>query len=94
MSVEHSFLLLPFLPPFKWLSMQINCFSDNSLWAQILLLLFTNVFVKAQAILAIMPIFYMHLPSIGGCNNLTLKVHPWLHPLPRNQIPNSLFITL
>lgn len=58
MSVEHSFLLLPFLPAFKWLSMQTNCFSDNSQWAQILLLLFTNVFMKAQAILAITAIFY------------------------------------
>jgi len=57
-SVQHSFLLLPFLSPFKWLSILTNCFSDNSQWAQILLLLFTNVFMKAQAILAIMAIFY------------------------------------
>lgn len=47
MSAEHSLLLLLFLPLFKWLWMQTNCFSDNSQWAQILLLLFTNVFMKA-----------------------------------------------
>lgn len=57
-ALNISFLLLPFLPSFKRLSMQTNCFSDNSQWAQILLLLFTNVFMKAQAILAIMAIFY------------------------------------